>query len=582
MNAPAIYHLAIQRFRGLEDFSWRPNRGMNIILGGGDVGKTTILEAIALLLNPTNSTTISDTDYYGRVTNDDFTIEAIIALPETSKISEQTKPSWPWHWNGQDAVVPNIDTDAGTPNLPVYRLRVRGTAELELLYEIVQPDGTINTLQAGLRRAIGLVRLSGDDRNDRDLRLVQGSALDRLLSDKALRSRLVTELAKKDVKEELTEEAKKILNALDEAFKKKNLPSDLDIAITGGQGLAITALIGLRAKEKGVQLPLTSWGAGTRRLSSLAIAEQKQGEAPITIVDEIERGLEPYRQRALVETLQSRESQVFVTTHSPSAISAGSEAALWYVDANGKIGELAARPISRCRKNDAETFLARLALVAEGATEVGFVSVLLEKCLGAALEQHGIHITDAGGNDAALDILEALSAGGLQFAGFADDEGTYPERWKRVSDRLGTLLFRWKDGAVEKNVISLVPEQMLEDLIRDPLDEKTGTRLRILATRIGIAENDFETLKQKAGGRLKEFIIEAACGTMPNGIDDPKTKKEYQRHAQAWFKSVDGGCELAAKVFSLGIWPSLKPQLMLFCNAIRKAVNLPDIQDIVS
>src|SRR5699024_9046246 len=117
-------HLGIQRFRGLENFTWQPAAGMNIILGGGDVGKTTILEAIALLLNPTNSTTISDTDYYGRGTNDDFTIEAILALPQTTNISEQTKPSWPWHWNGQDAVMPSIETNAGTTNVPVYRLRV--------------------------------------------------------------------------------------------------------------------------------------------------------------------------------------------------------------------------------------------------------------------------------------------------------------------------------------------------------------------------------------------------------------------------------------------------------------------------
>ena len=66
----------------------------------------------------------------------------------------------------------------------------------------------------GLRRSIGLVRLSGDDRNDRDLRLVQGSALDRLLSDKALRSRLASELARSDVAGQLTDDAKKALRAL--------------------------------------------------------------------------------------------------------------------------------------------------------------------------------------------------------------------------------------------------------------------------------------------------------------------------------------------------------------------------------
>ena len=35
---------------------------MNLVLGGGDVGKTTILDAISLLLSPTNSATVFDSD----------------------------------------------------------------------------------------------------------------------------------------------------------------------------------------------------------------------------------------------------------------------------------------------------------------------------------------------------------------------------------------------------------------------------------------------------------------------------------------------------------------------------------------
>jgi putative ATP-dependent endonuclease of the OLD family len=84
---------------------------------------------------------------------------------------------------------------------------VRGTEDLELAYEIMQPDGSTDFFPVALRRSIGLVRLSGDDRNDRDLRLVQGSALDRLLSDKGLRSRMASELANSDVKVELTDAA---------------------------------------------------------------------------------------------------------------------------------------------------------------------------------------------------------------------------------------------------------------------------------------------------------------------------------------------------------------------------------------
>jgi hypothetical protein len=43
-----------------------PAKGVNVILGGRDVGKTTILDAIALLLSPANPATLSDTGYHAR------------------------------------------------------------------------------------------------------------------------------------------------------------------------------------------------------------------------------------------------------------------------------------------------------------------------------------------------------------------------------------------------------------------------------------------------------------------------------------------------------------------------------------
>jgi len=579
MSAPIIYRLSIERFRCIKTLPpWHPAKGVNLILGGGDVGKTAILDAIGLLLSPTNPTTLADTDYHARKIEEGFVIEAIMSLPPESEINQQTKASWPWDWNGSDAVVPSTDGDGGTKGEPVYRLRVRGTEDLELAYEIVQPDGTADTLSVGLRRSIGLVRLSGDDRNDRDLRLVQGSALDRLLSDKALRSRLASELAKSDVAKQLTDTAKEALKALNAVFKTKSLPDDLDLAITGGQGLSITALIGLTAKREGVQLPLASWGSGTRRFAALAIAEQNQGEAPITLVDEVERGLEPYRQRLLMENLQAGPSQVFVTTHSPSAISAASNASLWYVDHAGGIGQLTSAAVARQRKTDPETFLARLAVVAEGATEFGFATALLEKNLGSSLQKHGVHMTDGGGHEATLGLLEALAAGGLRFAGFADDEGKHPTRWQNVTTKLGNLLFRWKSGCIEENVINALPEDKLEALLIDPENEKTGMRLRTLAERLGIQEKDFATIKAKAGSGFKALILSAALGTVP--ADRTAEKKHYESHAQTWFKTIEGGRELADKVFSLGIWPTLKPQLMPFCNAVRKAVDLDEIPDL--
>jgi AAA domain, putative AbiEii toxin, Type IV TA system len=82
----------------------------------------------------------------------------------------------------------------------------------------------------------------------------------------------------------------------------------------------IGALIGLLADRDGVALAMASWGAGTRRMAALEIAAATQADTSITVIDEIERGLEPYRLRQLIGILKTTFGQCFVTTHSPVAI----------------------------------------------------------------------------------------------------------------------------------------------------------------------------------------------------------------------------------------------------------------------
>ena len=573
-----LLRLRIERFRGLTELDWHPKPGMNLILGGGDVGKTTILDAISLLLSPVNPANLADTEYHARQIEQGFSIEGIILLPPGCGINVQMKPAWPWGWNGSDAMVPDLDSAPNDAETPVYKIRVRGTDELELYYEIVQPDGTADAFPVALRRAIGLIRLGGDDRNDRDLRLVQGSALDRLLSDKALRSRMASELASSNVKNQLEDQAKDELVKLDAAFRHKNLPSDLDLQITGGQGASIASMVGLTAQRYGVALPLSSWGAGTRRLAALAITEQNQSETPITVVDEIERGLEPYRQRVLIKQLQTAGTQVFLTTHSPTAIGAAGAATLWYVDHQGRIGEIKGEAAVRHRERDPEIFLSRLAVIAEGATEWGFVTTLLSRAIEVGLAPCGVHVTNGGGHENTLQLLEALDKSRLSFAGFVDEENLYPQRWRTLEGTLGKLLFRWSNGCIEQEIIAATPDNKLESLIIDPTGVQTAQRFRSLADRLRIEERDFAAIQTAAGDRLRTLLAEASLGKVPDGRQ--AEKNVYRAHARAWFKTFNGGRELADKVWSLGLWPDFGPRLLPFCNAVRGAVQLHPLADL--
>jgi putative ATP-dependent endonuclease of OLD family len=137
ITAPTIRRLIILRFRGIEKLVWLPDPGVNAILGGGDVGKSTILDAIALLLSANNPSNISDIDFWRRDTQPGFEIEAVMTLPEASGINRQSKQAWPWHWDGNAPSVPNMDGEPGDVTDPIYIVKVRVNADFEFAYELV-------------------------------------------------------------------------------------------------------------------------------------------------------------------------------------------------------------------------------------------------------------------------------------------------------------------------------------------------------------------------------------------------------------------------------------------------------------
>ncbi|MBK1982665.1 AAA family ATPase [Achromobacter xylosoxidans] len=578
-----IRKLTIQRFRGIHSLTWLPAEGMNVILGGGDVGKTTILEAIALLLSPSNTAVLSEADYWARDNAQEFVIEAVMTLPDTTGIGSQSTFAWPWAWDGQNAIPPSADEegDLAAPGEPVYRVRVRGTAELELAWEVMQPNEELAHFSSAVRRRIGSVRMSADERNDRDLRLVYGSALDRLLADSALRARIGKEVAGLDLHDSLNDKGKKAIESLDARMAGAALPSNLKLGLTTSQGLSIGALIGLVATENGVALPLSSWGAGTRRMSALEIASSTDKEASITLIDEIERGLEPYRLRRLIKILAGQHGQIFLTTHSPIAISCAEDAHLWYLDSAGSIGALPRDKIGPQQKRDPETFLARVAVIAEGPTEVGFLQYLLERAFKGNPLDYGVRVCDGQGNGATLDLLETLASSGLLFAGLADDEGTAPERWKKLKDKLKGRLHQWPKGCTEDHVIGAVPEENLLALLRDAEGELDGYRLRTLAERLGLQDKSVETIDAalKASGKTWRTLIIAAASGSKDGAPAGQ-EKAWKKHSQQWFKSTVGGQELAQKMVALGAWKKIEPQLLPLINAVLTAVGHKALQEL--
>jgi putative ATP-dependent endonuclease of OLD family len=355
------------------------------------------------------------------------------------------------------------------------------------------------------------------------------------------------------------------------------LPDGLKLGFTTSQGLSIGALIGLLAKKDNVHLPLASWGAGTRRMTALEIGASTDKEASVAIIDEVERGLEPYRLRKLINILGQTEGQTFITTHSPVAIACAQKAHLWYLDTAGVIGALPYDKIEQQQRRDPETFLAKVAVIAEGPTEVGFLRFLLKKAFAGDPLDFGVRVCDGQGNSATLVLLETLSSAGLVFAGLADDEGTDAGRWAKLKVKLRDRLHQWPQGCTEQHVIAAVPDANLWDLARDEEGDLDGRRLRTLADRLGLADKQPTAIEEAVaakGKTLRQLIIEASTGSK-NGATDKAQEKIWKKHSQDWFKSYDGGEELAEKMASLGAWPTISPLILPLVNAIRHAVKQP-------
>lgn len=553
---------------------------MNLILGGGDVGKTTILDAVGLLLSASNAATISEADYWRRENTDEFSIEGVVSLPLNVDPNNFSVQLMPWDWNGADAVMPGDPQDGDVPEAkhPVYRLRVRGTADLELVWEIIQPDESTIALSAAFRKKIGLIRLGADDRNDRDLRLVFGSALDRLLADPAIKARIAKKVAEQDFSGAVGDAGVKALEALDQRLKAASLPSGVKLGLTSSQGLSIGALIGLLADRDGVALPMTSWGAGTRRMAALEIAAATQADNSVTVIDEVERGLEPYRLRQLIGILKSTFGQSFVTTHSPIAIQCSAHADLWYLDAAGAIGGLIREKIAPQQQRDPETFLAKLAVIAEGPTEIGFLKRLLRLAFKGDPLDCGVRVCNGQGNAQMLALLEAIGMTGLKFAALADDEGVHGGRWGVVKAAMGARLLRWEGGCTEEAVLRHLPEERLQELLKDAEGGSNGERLRTLADRLGLEDKSLPAIEAKLvamKSSLRALIIEAATGK-PDRSPEGK-RNDWKAHGRAWFKSIAGGDELAGYALEDDVWPKLEGSVLPFLNAILTSVDRPAV-----
>lgn len=375
-----VKKLEIKNFRSIKTLSWVPSEGINCLVGPGDSGKSTILDAIDLCLGARRSVSMGDTDFYQLDVINPIVIDVTLGrLPDSLKNLEL----YGEFLRGFDSSIGAVEDEprAGLETVLTLRLTVSSDLEPEwrLYSQRAEAAGLEKSIAWKERSSIAPARIG--NYGNTNLSWTRGSVLNQLTD---VRADLSAELAKA-AREARTNFGTKAATQLGESLKMvTNTANALGVPVgASAQALldahAVSIGDGAISLHNAAGVPLRALGTGSSRLLVAGLQRAASDAAGIALVDEVEYGLEPHRLTRLLHSLGSKDSehplQVFMTTHSPIAIRELSGDQVFIVrsssDAHNILEVGVADEVQSTVRAAPEAFLAKSILVCEGASEIG-------------------------------------------------------------------------------------------------------------------------------------------------------------------------------------------------------------------
>lgn len=369
-----LHHLAVKHFRGLEDFEQIFSKGITCIIGRGDSGKSTILDAISYVFCSSWSLHLNDSDFTGCDTSSPIIIEGTVVDVPPELVEKFGK-----HIRGigkDGRLIDDMESADATNAQPALTIQLKVGKDLEPAWSVVSNHGEEpSIIKAADRGKLNVFAVS--DYTDRHFSLNKGNPLYSLykqLSDGAIpddenKVLDVVREAKTAFDASINDKFDAVINKLKEEASSLGITLNDMKAMLDHKDIAISENK-VSIHENGV--PFRLKGKGSKRLLSLAIQLSLTNPSGVILIDEIEQGLEPDRAQHLVSVLSRHtDKQVIITTHSSNVIVEIPCEALFIMRGGAKKllhveGELQ----GSIRKNP-EAFFAEKVLVCEGATEVG-------------------------------------------------------------------------------------------------------------------------------------------------------------------------------------------------------------------
>ncbi|MCF5135229.1 AAA family ATPase [Pseudomonas lactis] len=320
-----IRKIEIQNFRSIRSLTWLPSPGLNCLIGSGDSGKSTILDAIDLCLGARRNITLGDTDFFGLDVSQPIQITLTLGqLPDMLKNLDV----YGQYLHAFDSTTGQLQAEPMQGFETVLSLRLIVGSELEPIWTLVseraQALGQERNIAWKDRLLLAPARL-GTYANS-NLSWTRGSVLNRLTEE---RPNLGAELANasREARATFGNQAGPQLAETLRIVTEKATALGVPVG-TQAQALldahAVSISDGAIALHDEWGVPLRSLGTGSSRLLVAGLQRAAAQRASIALVDEVEYGLEPHRLVRLLDSLGAKEApsplQAFLTTHSPVAV----------------------------------------------------------------------------------------------------------------------------------------------------------------------------------------------------------------------------------------------------------------------
>lgn len=547
-----VRHLEIQNFRSIQTLNWAPSNGVNCLIGPGDSGKSTILDAIDLCLGARRSAPLGDTDFFGLDVTRTIVIKVTLgALPEALK-NIDTYGDFLRGFNFNTSL---IEDEPGALLETVLTLKLEVSGDLE-------PSWTLHSdraVQQQLERS-----LAWKDRNlltparigtyaNTNLSWSRSSVLNRLTEERA---NLGLELAS----------AARAARTAFGAQAGPQLAQTLQVVTQTATALGVSIGAGAQAlldahsvsigdgdialhSEAGI--PLRSLGTGSSRLLVAGLQRAAAAAATVALVDEVEYGLEPHRLMRLLDSLGAKDVaqplQVFMTTHSPVTLRELADTQLFIVRQREGIHTVTCVGsevgIQGTLRKAPEAFLAKSVMVCEGASEVGFARGMDQwwvHCGATSYLAHGGSYVDAGGGtpDQCFTRGEAFLKLGYRVLVFIDaDKPVTTVGLIERFEAAGGQYIRWRQGlALEDEIFRHLSNDAVRALL-SKADETVGR------------EQMAEHIKSKSNGRITLETIEAELMNGGYTLENRVVLGLAARNNKTgWFKSVSCFQEIAKDI----------------------------------